>query len=132
LFLSTRGPWQWSEGGGAGFDRPNPATVITGSEGGGAWKLHQVCPHLQMPGIEVGVACSGGTTRAGGLAAEENGGGGDPASSGQGEGVGKLQGGVGKLDMGSIGVEEGRRWVLHGEQGAAAGGSPRQWRSGRN
>jgi hypothetical protein len=47
------------------------------------------------------------------------------------EGVGELQCGVGKLDMGSIGVEKGQGWVLHGEQGAAAGGSRRQWRSGR-
>jgi hypothetical protein len=104
-----------------GFDRPNPATVIAGGEGGGAWKHHQVLTHLQTPGIGVGVACSGGATRAGGSVAEENGGGGAPASSGQGEGVGKLQGGVGKPEVGSIGVEEGREGVLYGEQGAAAG-----------
>jgi hypothetical protein len=48
------------------------------------------------------------------------------------ERVGELQGGVGKLGVGSIGVEEGREGVLHGEQGAAAGGGRRQWRSGRN
>jgi hypothetical protein len=48
------------------------------------------------------------------------------------ERVGELQCGVGKLDMGSIGVEDGRGWVLHGEQGAAAGVSRRQCRSGRN
>jgi hypothetical protein len=39
---------------------------------------------------------------------------------------------VGKLEVGSIGVEEGREGVLHGEQGAAAGGGRWQWRSGRN
>jgi hypothetical protein len=39
---------------------------------------------------------------------------------------------VGKLDVGSIGVEEGRKGVLHGKQGVAAGGGRRQWRSGRN
>jgi hypothetical protein len=44
------------------------------------------------------------------------------------EGVGKLQGGVGKL----VGREEGREGVLHGEQGAAAGGDHRQWHSGWN
>jgi len=33
-----------------------------------------------MPGIEVGVDCSGGVTRAGGSAAEKNGGGGAPVS----------------------------------------------------
>jgi hypothetical protein len=48
------------------------------------------------------------------------------------EGVGELQCGVGKLDMGSIGVEEGRGWVLHCKQGVAADGDRRQWRSGRN
>jgi hypothetical protein len=48
------------------------------------------------------------------------------------EGVWKLQGGVGKLEVGSIGVEEDREGVLHGEQGAAAGGGRRQWCSGRN
>jgi hypothetical protein len=64
--------------------------------------------------------------------AEENGGGGAPAVVSGEEGVGELQCGEGKLDMGSIGVEEGRGWVLHGEQGAAAGGSRRQWRLDRN
>jgi hypothetical protein len=44
-----------------------------------------------MAGIEVGVACSGGATRAGGLAEEENGGGGAPVSSGRGGGVGELR-----------------------------------------
>ena len=29
LFLSTRGPWPWSEEG-RGFDRPNPATRMRG------------------------------------------------------------------------------------------------------
>jgi hypothetical protein len=48
------------------------------------------------------------------------------------EGVRKLQGGVGKLEVGSIVVEEGRKGVLHGEQGAAAGGGRRQWCSGQN
>jgi hypothetical protein len=37
-----------------------------------------------------------------------------------GEGVGELQCAVGKLAAGSIGAEEGRGRVLHGEQGAAA------------
>jgi hypothetical protein len=36
------------------------------------------------------------------------------------EGVGKLQGGVGKLGVGPIGVEEGWEGVLHGERGVAA------------
>jgi hypothetical protein len=46
------------------------------------------------------------------------------------EGVGELQGGVGKLVVESIAVEEGREGVLHGEQGAATGGDRRQWRFG--
>jgi hypothetical protein len=62
----------------------------------------------------------------------ENGGGGTPAVVSGEEGVGELQCGVGKLDMRSIGVEESWGWVLHDEQGAAAGGGRRQWRSGRN
>jgi hypothetical protein len=33
-----------------------------------------------------------------------------------GEGVGKLQCAVGKLDAGSIGAEEGRGGVLHGDR----------------
>jgi hypothetical protein len=48
------------------------------------------------------------------------------------EGVGKLQGGVGKLDVGPIGVEEGREGVIHDERGAAAGGGRWQWCSDRN
>jgi hypothetical protein len=61
-----------------------------------------------------------------------NGGGGAPVVVGGEEGVGKLQGGVGKLKVGSIRVEEDQEGVLHGEQGAAAGGGRRQWCSGRN
>jgi hypothetical protein len=78
------------------------------------------------------VACSGGVTRAVRPAAEENGGDGAPVVRGGEEGVGKLQGDVGKLGVGLIGVEKGRDGVLHGEQGAAAGGARRQWCSGRN
>ena len=79
MLLLTRGPWPWSEKG-RGVDRPNPATAIAGGEGGGAWEVHQVRAHLYMPGIEVGVDCSGGVTRAGRSAAEKNGGGGAPVS----------------------------------------------------
>jgi hypothetical protein len=50
---------------------------------------------------------------------------------GEGE-VGKLLGGVEKLGMGPIGVEKGRRGVLHGEQEAVVGGGRRQRCSGRN
>jgi hypothetical protein len=39
--------------------------------------------------------------------------------------VGELQGGVEKLGVEVIGIEEGRRGVLHGEQKAAAGGDRR-------
>jgi hypothetical protein len=53
-------------GGGQGLDRPNPATVIAGGEGGGAGKHHQVLAHLWLSGLGVAVACSGGATRAGG------------------------------------------------------------------
>jgi hypothetical protein len=52
--------------------------------------------------------------------AAAGGGGGAPAVVSGGEGVGELQCAVGKLAAGSIGAEEGRGWVLHGEQGAAA------------
>jgi hypothetical protein len=58
-------------------------------------------------------------------AAEVNGGGGAPAVGGGKEVVGELQGGVGKLGVESIGVEEGRSGVFHGEQKAAAGGDRR-------
>jgi hypothetical protein len=61
-----------------------------------------------------------------------NGGGGTPVVLGNEGGVRKLQGGVGKLEVGSIGVKEGWEGVLHSEQGAAAGGGRRQWCSGRN
>jgi hypothetical protein len=71
-------------------------------------------------------ACSGGATRASGLL------GGAPVVVSSEERVGKLQGSVGKLGVGPIGVEKGRGRVLHGEQGAAAGGGRRQWCSGRN
>jgi hypothetical protein len=61
-----------------------------------------------------------------------NGGGGAPVVGGSEEEVGKLQGGVGKLGVGPIGVEKGRRGVLHGEQEAAGGGGRRQRCSDRN
>jgi hypothetical protein len=80
----------------------------------------------------VRVAFSGGTTRAVRPAAEVNSEGSVPVVRGGEEEVGELQGGVGKLGVGPIGVEEGRRGVLHGEQEAAAGGACRQWCSGRN
>jgi hypothetical protein len=63
---------------------------------------------------------------------EENGGGGAPVIMSSEEEVGELQGGVGKLEVGSIGGEEGRKGVLHGEQEAVVGGGRRQWCSGRN
>jgi hypothetical protein len=75
----------------------------------------------------VRVACSSGATRAVRPAVEENGGGGAPVVVSGEEEVGELQGGVGKLEVGSIGGEEGRKGVLHGEQEAAAGGGRRQW-----
>jgi hypothetical protein len=80
----------------------------------------------------VGVTCSGGATRAVRPAAEVNGGGGAPVVGGGEEVVGELQGGVEKLGVEAIGVEEGQRGVLHGEQKAAAGGACPQWCSGRN
>jgi hypothetical protein len=69
----------------------------------------------------VGVACSGGATRAVRPAVEVNGGGGAPVVGGGEKVVGELQGGVEKLGVEAIGVEEGRRGVPHGEQKAAAG-----------
>jgi hypothetical protein len=63
---------------------------------------------------------------------EEDGGGGASAVVSGKEGVGELQGGVGKPVVESIGVEEGREGVLHGDQEAEAGGGRRQWCSGRN
>jgi hypothetical protein len=80
----------------------------------------------------VGVTCSGSATRAVRPAAAVNGGGDAPVVGGGEEVVGELQGGVEKLGVEAIGVEEGRRGVPHGEQEAAAGGARRQWYSGRN
>jgi hypothetical protein len=71
------------------------------------------------------VACSGGATRAVQPAVEVNGGGGVPVVGGGEEVVGELQGGVEKLGVEAIRVEEGRRGVSHGEQKAAAGGGRR-------
>jgi hypothetical protein len=73
----------------------------------------------------VGVACSGGATRAVRPAVEVNGGGDAPVVGGGEEEVGMLQGGVGKLGVGPIGVERGRRGMFHGEQKAAVGGDRR-------
>jgi hypothetical protein len=73
----------------------------------------------------VGVACSGGATRAVQPAAEVNGGGGASVVGGGEDVVGVLQGGVEKLGVEAIGVEEGRRGVPHGEQKASAGGDRR-------
>ena len=72
-----------------------------------------------MPGIEVGVACSGGATRAGGSAAEENGGGGAPVRIGRGGGVGELRGAKAELLVWSVRAEEDRSYEFHGEQVAA-------------
>jgi hypothetical protein len=80
----------------------------------------------------VGVNCSGGAVGEVRPAAEVNGGGGAPVVGGGKEEVRKLRGGVGKLGVGPVGVEKGRRGVLHGEQGAAAGGARRQRCSGWN
>jgi hypothetical protein len=80
----------------------------------------------------VGVACSGGATRAVRPAVEMNGGGGALVVGGGEEVVGELQGGVEKLGVEAIGVEESQRGVLHGEQEAAAGGACWQWCSSRN
>jgi hypothetical protein len=80
----------------------------------------------------VEVECSGGATRAVQPAAEVNGGDGAPMVEGDEEEVRKLQGSVGKLGVGPIGVEKGQRGVFYGEQGAAASGTRRQWCSGRN
>jgi hypothetical protein len=80
----------------------------------------------------VGVACSSGATKAVRPAVELNGGGGAPVVGGGEEVVGELQGGVEKLGVEAIGVEEGWRGVPHGEQKAVAGGACRQWCSGQN
>jgi hypothetical protein len=63
---------------------------------------------------------------------EGNGGGRAPVVVGGEEVVGELPSGVRKLGAGSIGVEEGRRGVPHGEQEAVASGARPQWCSGRN
>jgi hypothetical protein len=73
----------------------------------------------------VGLTYSGGAARAVRPAAEMNHGSGAPVVGGGKEVVGELQGGVRKLGVESIGVEEGRRGVFHGEQKAAAGGDRR-------
>jgi hypothetical protein len=78
------------------------------------------------------VDCSGSAMRAVRPAVEVNGGGGALVVEGGGEEVGKLQGGVEKLGVGPIGVEKGRRGVLHGEQRVAADGGRRQLCSGWN
>jgi hypothetical protein len=68
-------------------------------------------------------------------AAEENGGGGAPVVVSGEEGVGKLQGGVGKLGVGPIGVEEGRKGCFMASRGwrravVDGGGAPAgiRWR----
>jgi hypothetical protein len=71
------------------------------------------------------VACYGGATRAVRPAAEMNGGRGTPVVGSGEEVVEELQGDVEKLGVEAIGVEEGRRGVLHGGQKATAGGDRR-------
>ena len=51
---------------GTGFDRPLPAKGGVGGEKGEVRELKGTTAHLYMPEIEVGVACGGGATRAGG------------------------------------------------------------------
>jgi hypothetical protein len=70
---------------------------------------------------QVGVNYSGGATRTVRLVAEVNGGNGALVVGGGEEVVEELQGEMEKLGVEAIGVEEGRREVLHGEQKAAAG-----------
>ena len=78
-----------------------------------------------MPGIEVGVGCSGGATRACGSAAEENSGGGAPVSSGRG-------GGVGELREVEAQLMEGSAWAKRLQRGGftTASSSPAFGRSG--
>jgi hypothetical protein len=78
------------------------------------------------------VACSGGAIRAVRPAAEGNGSDGALVIGSGEEEVGELQGGVGKLGVGPIGLKKGREGVFHGEKGAAADGGCRQWRSGQS
>jgi hypothetical protein len=58
-------------------------------------------------------------------ATEVNGGNGAPVVEGGEEEVGERLDSVGKLGVGPIGLVEGRRRVLHGEQKVAAGGDRR-------
>jgi hypothetical protein len=74
----------------------------------------------------VGVDCSGGATRAVRPAAEVNGGDGAPMVGGDEEEVRKLQGSMGKLGVGPIGVEKGWRGcstASRGQRRAALVGS---------
>jgi hypothetical protein len=88
----------------------------------------EVSPCQCAPGggrDRVGVACNGGAARTVRPAAEVNGGGGAPVVRGGEEEVEELQDDVEKLGVEAIGVEEGWRGVLHGEQKAAAGADRR-------
>ena len=60
-----------------------------------------------MPGIEVGVGCSGGATRAGGRRRRELDGEIAPTGSGRGGGVGELRKVEVELMEGSVRAEEG-------------------------
>jgi hypothetical protein len=119
-------PWSLAvvRGGGRGLAtlfrrRRSPAARVEG------WKAS---PRRCAPGggrDRVGVDYSGGATRTVWPAVELNGGGGAPVVRGGEEVVEELQGDVEKLGVEAIGVEEGRRRWLHGEQKVAAGGDGR-------
>ena len=85
----------------------SPARGVTGGEGGGVWEVHRTRVHLSMPGIEVGVGCSGSATRAGGRRRRELDGEVAPTGSGRGGGVGELCEVEAKLMEGLAWAEEG-------------------------
>jgi hypothetical protein len=70
----------------------------------------------------VGIACSGGATKAVRPAVEVNGGNGAPVVGGGEEEVKELQGDVAKLGVRSIGVEKGRRKESDEDRGSPAKG----------
>src|SRR6185312_14176549 len=83
-----------------------------------------------MPGIEVGVGCSGSATRVGGRRRRELDGKVAPTGSGRGGGVGELRGAKAELLVWSARAVELRSYGFHCGQAAAELGQRRRGGSG--
>ena len=100
------GPWPESEQR-EEFDRPIPAALVTGGEGGGAWELQGAKATCWWGQVEEEAAGGGSSTASSGGRSTENGGEGAPVGTGQGGEVCELREDEVELEVVSAWTEEG-------------------------